>query len=617
MSVDHLHHWRSTPRLEVVHHPALPPAVVRVARALLAIGLPALVTVRYMSSVFPVQWPDRHLLLTQVATMGAGAAGQLTPEPAWRRRLAIWALGGIGYDLAGAGEVHALLAIGLLALADWAINERPPLPFLPRAHQAAAGATVGFIVASHLLRDRPWTTHWLLPVGLTLVFTALSGRVVPVVDRVGRAVGAVVATIVSHTVFGLLGLAVIVLPWITHRLFVLDPVAERARPGWNGRDRNLRTRPGRQWALDASTPRTPPFRRLRWMLAMPVTVFVVVAAVWDVRPAGDRPDAVAADISAPAVAGLPWWSDYLDQVDWAINRPGGAMTSTGYPPLHDVRSPYVNVVDHRRLSWTPPACDCRRLTVWIYGGSTVWGLGQRDEHTIASELARVAHRNGLTLDVSNRGISGDLNWQASQRFLWDLAVEGPPDLVIFYDGANDAATASHANTLPEGYDPDWPLSPNDEYPFFELGSNGLVQMIFGRAPDGAFREPDERHPHLDPAQLADRVVQNYERGRQSVRTVAESTGLDVVWFWQPDKATRAVREDEPVGPSAGDVQRAEMREIRSRLASDVVDISDVFADVDRPVFFDAVHTNELGASIVAEAIFDHVEDQLIARRDGE
>ena len=73
----------------------------------------------------------------------------------------------------------------------------------------------------------------------------------------------------------------------------------------------------------------------------------------------------------------------------------------------------------------------------MYGGSTTYGLNQRDDHTIASELARVAHEHGVTIDIDNRGALGHLHWMEAERFAWDLTIEAPPDMVIFYDGVNE------------------------------------------------------------------------------------------------------------------------------------------------------------------------------------
>ena len=62
-----------------------------------------------------------------------------------------------------------------------------------------------------------------------------------------------------------------------------------------------------------------------------------------------------------------------------------------------------HVVDGRRATWRPAVTPgCRPAKVWMFGGSTAFGQGQRDDHTIASELARVAWEDGIAVDVTKR-----------------------------------------------------------------------------------------------------------------------------------------------------------------------------------------------------------------------
>jgi lysophospholipase L1-like esterase len=44
----------------------------------------------------------------------------------------------------------------------------------------------------------------------------------------------------------------------------------------------------------------------------------------------------------------------------------------------------------------------------------------------------------------------------------------------------------------------------------------------------------------------------------------------------------------------------------------VVDLSDVLDRVDDPVMYDYVHTNERGAHIIAQAIYDQLKPTLLA-----
>ena len=87
--------------------------------------------------------------------------------------------------------------------------------------------------------------------------------------------------------------------------------------------------------------------------------------------------------------------------------------------------------------------------VWLFGGSTVWGLGQRDDHTIASELARRSEVEGHPIRVVNLGQPGYTAWQQALLFEQHLAVSPPPDLAVFLQGVDDVVVQTEAlSTVP-------------------------------------------------------------------------------------------------------------------------------------------------------------------------
>ena len=137
-----------------------------------------------------------------------------------------------------------------------------------------------------------------------------------------------------------------------------------------------------------------------------------------------------------AQKGQSWYPGYRDEIGWMINQ------ETAFRPLApirlvDVEGRYVNISGGKRATWKSPGTPDDALTVWVYGGSTTFGLDQRDDHTIPSELARRAAEDGVYLNVVNRGVLGDMHWQEANRFAWDLTVEAAPDLVVFNDGVNE------------------------------------------------------------------------------------------------------------------------------------------------------------------------------------
>jgi lysophospholipase L1-like esterase len=603
--------WRTAPELPTVRSRwtavHIPGGLVTWGSRVLAVAIAAIWPVRYFDSLF---FPaDRKPAIVAIMAV-AGLAAQLVADRRWAVRLAIWVAGGVAADIADMGEVYGALTVALFALGDWAANGRPPLPGLPRAAKAQVGTSVLMWIAARQVWADPWDRRSLVTIALAAAFTAVSRWLVPVVERAARAAAKLLAEALSLIVFFVVGLLVVALPWLAQRIFFLDPVAERSRPGWAARHRGD-VRAARLWTIDATEPKRGVLRRIRWFVALPLTVLVLVVLLARIDRDRSIGQSGPSDDAAPAVAGLSWWGDYLDEMDWAINRTGGATSADGYPPMHDVHGRYFNVNGGFRTSWRPPACTCRRLRVWLYGGSTMLGIGQRDDHTIPSELARVAWEHGIALEVSNRGVAGELNWQETQRMQWDVAAEGAPDLVVFYDGFNDLSGAARRNNDPtRGYSPAWPV-PGRAYSAPPGDDNALLRRIFGRAPDGAGRNPTVVPPKLAPSALGDAAMTAFQRGREPARRLMRADGVPIQWFWQPDRLTRPARADEPQG------DRDEERDLRTTwaaarkaLPADVHDLGGLFDRERRPVYFDSAHTNEYGARRVAEAMFETLRPQL-------
>ena len=106
--------------------------------------------------------------------------------------------------------------------------------------------------------------------------------------------------------------------------------------------------------------------------------------------------------------------------------------------MPDFQGRYLNVEHGVRRSYEPPASGTGRpLSIYFLGGSTMFGLYQRDEHTIPSEFARLAERDGIDVHVVNYGRLAYVNWQETLE-LQQLVSQGrAPDLAVFYDGFNE------------------------------------------------------------------------------------------------------------------------------------------------------------------------------------
>lgn len=617
----------STLRLARRYFVTSPGAALRVARVFGAIGAAVAVGAWVVSTGVsrPTAWlnaavtigialgvplPRGGLGWFTRAVFISGTAVALVAEP-WD---AVW--------LAAAGVAAATLCVGPRPLRSASGRWPPSLTLGDLRHRASSVPLMPVValISIEAARQRrsdpglayrfsPWVVllvavvvlQWALGGGLDWLLRTLLDSIRRLVDFVRAAIPVVV--------FGAMGVVVLVPSWFLGRLLSrpLDPGG-----GTWGAERSVVSHTRRSFTGHGSRPAVRQHRRRRY-LAIGLALALVVGALFTRQRLVGRDDRLATPL---AVADYPWWDDYQRDLRWAFNSPGGAVNQAGQPLLHDVESRYINIRRSVRVEWKAPACGCRRLTVWMFGGSVVFGWGQRDGHTIASEMSRLAARDGIAVDVVNFGVPGELNWESSQKLVWLLGTRQPPDAVVFFDGSNDLRSAFDLNADgPSGWDPQWPidwaLNPLPE----ALDQNPWVQRFFSRRPDDARRLSPNRFARLSAPRLAELVIDNYDAGRQGASALLAQRGIPVLWGFQPDRYTRPAVEGEPHQDADAERQQRDFHdEARTRLPADVTDYGGVFDNIDRPIYFDDVHTGEFGASVVAEALYGDTLRMLQADR---
>jgi len=350
-------------------------------------------------------------------------------------------------------------------------------------------------------------------------------------------------------------------------------------------------------------PRT---RRSRRLIGAAVVVLTLALVVWFTARRGGDDETTALEYSGFPVTsyahdGEPWFPAYIAELQRSVHRPDLVLGARNV----DVAGRYVNVRESRRVSDEP---DAPVLTVWFFGGSTMFGVGQRDEHTIPSEVARLAAAAGIPIRAVNFGISADVNWTETLRFAEELRSSLPkPDLVVFYDGANDMSLGWQRAA-------DGPSDPSES-----------IRMPVSDADRADFEAArgvvaDEEAAGGSAAEL---TARQYARGVDLARDLGRSYGIDVVHFWQPTPQSKdltagddGLLERLDLSREDHDAQRRTYAEAREASGADPIDLSAALDDVGVPVFFDFSHTNELGAATVAAAMYEHLAPRLRSHLTG-
>ena len=113
----------------------------------------------------------------------------------------------------------------------------------------------------------------------------------------------------------------------------------------------------------------------------------------------------------------------------------------------ELHGTYMNTDAHGLRATTNPALlpGTGVDTVFVFGGSTVWGAIVRDAHTIPSELSTALNGNGHPSFVLNYGENAYTFTQNLVRLQLRLQKGERPATVVCYEGVNDVLSAYYAH----------------------------------------------------------------------------------------------------------------------------------------------------------------------------
>ena len=270
--------------------------------------------------------------------------------------------------------------------------------------------------------------------------------------------------------------------------------------------------------------------------------------------------------------------------------------------------------DGRRHTWSPPDGG-GAPRVFVFGGSTTWGAGARNEFTIPSLLAKQMHEAGIAVRVSNFGESGYVNTQGVIALLLELRSGNVPDVAVFYDGANDLFAALQAGRAGDPQNED---SRRREFNSSKRRTK-LALLVLQRTFVGidrlasSLRTSDaEAGAQAGTQALASETLALYARNLQIVEALSERFGFATLYYWQPSvfsKAPRTAYEDSLVALRP-ERERELFRHAAALAARSgelaaiegFADLSNVFSDTPDPLFFDFIHLSEAGNALIASAM---------------
>ncbi len=378
-------------------------------------------------------------------------------------------------------------------------------------------------------------------------------------------------------------------------------------------------------------------RRCCYFLGYTIFSVLLVAAflelvcwgIWSVHPV-TRQAELENQGASPVYAGLKWAPEFWREESLRRQKPAVYVPFRLWS-VTDWHGKYINNDQGAGGAWrrtiSPENCGPQRVSIWTFGGSTMYGTAVPDWATIPSYLSRDLNSSARgCVVVSNFGVEGYVTDQELILLAEQLKAGGHPDIVIFYDGVNDSSLAWAPAGRPNAH--------------FMLGTikarveGTLTGRLDFLQKSYAARVVAEGLAHLRPATSYGPLISkaqpnvitaldNYEANMRLARALAEVYKFKLYCFWQPilvyghkplapfehQMATR-----DASGTSAESAwfltMAAAYREAERRASQGgrFVFLGSLFDSTPEPVYVDEAHLGPVGNELAAQAIASYILD---------
>lgn len=297
---------------------------------------------------------------------------------------------------------------------------------------------------------------------------------------------------------------------------------------------------------------------------------------------------------------------------------------------------YVNVDSWGiRKSWNPTDFHGKQpQTIYMFGGSTVLGIGARDDYTIPSLLSKMLHGKGYDVVVYNYGELAYTYTQEVILLILLLRDGHRPDYVIFYDGISDVysayqtGSAGFIQNLSEIRDK---LKAKKPTPLEHIGIaiRDLLKghcMIYNavrkipayyRKPQ--FQESASKYTDEQLMTLAHDITEYYMQSKDLLDRLAKAYDFKYICFWQPVMLLeeRLINDEAEADRRLHDKAltscfKYTMASLAKRPSRHFFDITDALYGRTESCYIDFAHLSEEGNEMVSTKIADIFEKEFLS-----
>ncbi len=284
-------------------------------------------------------------------------------------------------------------------------------------------------------------------------------------------------------------------------------------------------------------------------------------------------------------------------------------------------------LDSRELRFDQPM---KWKKMWVFGGSTMQGLGARKDETIVANLNKLLESDGSEYRAINMGQGGFTSTQELLLLIELLQQGHKPDLIVSYDGATEVP---FAGDITKTGTPEWEMRDAKGQLLFDIQgdeSNGtLVPLALSRLlrVDDVMRSMARRAKGAQQvtydAENWDEVARKYLTTLNLIKSAGDAQRTTSVFFFQPIlayevhyKLRKLAAEEEAFKPTMMPNEHKRFEAVfgdanatlRAGLGGRFFDVHDVFKGHDgEKLYNDARHPSGAGNAVIAARIHEELK----------
>jgi lysophospholipase L1-like esterase len=293
-----------------------------------------------------------------------------------------------------------------------------------------------------------------------------------------------------------------------------------------------------------------------------------------------------------------------------------------------------------RKTWNPQIFHEGDLkTIYIFGGSTTWSLGARDDYTVPSFISKKLYKKGYNFIVHNYGDFGYSNAQELITLILLLREGYRPDYVIFYDGINDVYNAYQGGVA--GSLSNFFLISERLRKAEQLTNTGHILVVIKNIlnkysimyrewrkikkridpPESNFQEVAHFYSDDKLQKLCKDIIEYYSKSLKLLDDLSRIYGFKYICFWQPVAFTedKMTNEESDIFDIRIRLQDRSLKKLfwcardylRQKSFPHVYDISNALRGRTKPYYWDWAHLTEEGNEVVANKIVEIFEKEFL------